>query len=665
MATVSYRVGDDSYQRTAFVSHPGQALVLRLECSRSGGLNFDIRLDSKLRHTTGTSGDNGLILTGKCPSHVDPNYLRDSQNPIIYDDSPEGQGMTFATRVRVVTDGGTVASTDSRLQIRNAKSATVILTAATSFNGPHRSPSREGKDPVAITLADMQRVANQPYAQLLTAHQADFQTLMQRVSLDLGCEEKVLELPIDKRLERHRQGAADNHLEMLMFQLGRYLLVSSSRPGSQPINLQGIWNDKIRPPWSDNWTMNINVQMSYWPVEVCNLSECHEPLFRMLEECVEPGKRTAMIYYGCGGWLTHHNVDLWRQTAPVGNYGHGKPRWANWPMGGAWTCQHLMEHYRFTGDREFLREKAYPLMKGAAQFCLDWLIEDKQGNLVTAPATSPENVFLWPERDKLCSVSMASTMDMSLIWNLFSDCIDASEILETDGEFRETLRAARKRLYPLKIGKHGQLQEWFRDWDRPEDHHRHMSHLVGFFPGRHILFHQHPELTAAVRKSMMMRETGKNVGWSAAWKICLGARLHDGEFCHEMIRQKFRQNVFPNLLGKCPPMIMDSNFGYSAGVAEMLLQSHEDEIELLPALPAAWPDGEIRGLRARGGFEVDIVWRNGKLAEAVLSPGSAALARVRYREHVIELDCKAETRIHLTPDRFHGGNPVGTHHQDP
>ena len=380
----------------------------------------------------------------------------------------------------------------------------------------------------------------------------------------------------------------------------------------------------------------------------------------MLEECVEPGKRTAMIYYGCGGWLTHHNVDLWRQTAPVGNYGHGKPRWANWPMGGAWTCQHLMERYRFTGDKKFLREQAYPLMKGAAEFCLDWLIEDEKGNLVTAPATSPENVFLWPERNKLCSVSMASTMDTSLIWVLFTDCIDASKVLETDKEFREKLLAARERLYPLKIGKHGQLQEWFLDWDRPEDHHRHMSHLVGLFPGNQILYHTHPKLAAAVRKSLLMRENGKNVGWSAAWKICLGARLHDGEFCHEMIRQKFRRNVFPNLLGRCPPMIMDSNFGYTAGIAEMLLQSHEDAIELLPALPAAWPNGEVHGLRARGGFEVDIAWQDGKLTESTIRSSKGEPCTVRYNSRVKQLSTKAGQCLLLDDqllDRRQGNRP--------
>ena len=638
LATVSYRAAGDTYRRTVFISYPDQALVLRLESSRAGGLEFDVRLDSQLRHTTNASPRGELSLSGKAPSHVDPNYLRDSENPIIYDDAPDGKGMTFAARLRVITDGGTVGSEADRLQIRKATHATVLLTAATSFNGPQRSPSRDGRDPVALAQADLAQVVDKSYGLLQETHRNDFEPLMQRVSLDLGHDADVVALPTDQRLARHGQGKADNHLEMLLFQYGRYLLVSSSRPGSQPVNLQGIWNDKIRPPWSDNWTMNINVQMSYWPAEVCNLSECHEPLFRMLQECVEPGQRSAQVFYGCGGWLTHHNVDLWRQTAPVGNHGHGHPRWANWPMGGAWTCQHLMEHYRFTGDKAFLRDQAYPLMRGAAQFCLEWLIEDGEGHLVTAPSTSPENVFLWPERDKLCSVSMASTMDMSLIWNLFSDCIDAAEILESDEEFREKLRDARTRLYPLKIGKHGQLQEWFRDWDRPEDHHRHMSHLVGFFPGRHILYHTQPELTAGVRKSLTMREEGKNVGWSVAWKICLGARLHDGQFCHEMIEQKFRRNLLPNLLGHCPPMIMDSNFGYSAGVAEMLVQSHEGEIELLPALPAAWPQGEVHGLRTRGGFEVSLAWEGGRLLWAEFDSLLGNPLQIRYGDQVRSVD---------------------------
>jgi alpha-L-fucosidase 2 len=476
------------------------------------------------------------------------------------------------------------------------------------------------------------------YDELLRRHIDDHRSLFRRVDLRLGeSPEGARLVPTDERVRKF--GADDPGLVVLHFQYGRYLLIASSRPGTQPPNLQGIWNDELRAPWSSNYTTNINAQMNMWPAEVTNLPECHTPLFDLIEGLAANGRRTARVNYGCRGWVAHHNTDVWRQSAPVGAYGDGDSTWALWPMSGPWLCQHLWQHFEFGRDEAFLRDKAYPLMKGAAEFCLDFLVDDGHGHLVTAPSTSPENVFITPD-DQRGAVSMASTMDLELIHDLFTHCIKASEILKVDESFRHRLEGALDKLLPLQIGPDGRLQEWFRPFKEAEVHHRHLSHLWGLYPGNQI-DRQTPELLAAARKSLEVR-SDEGTGWSSGWKISLWARLGDGDHAFALIRRTLRLGaggVYANLFGSHPPFQMDGNFAFPAGISEMLVQSHaaDGEIHLLPALPRAWPGGSVEGLRARGGFVVGLTWNEGKLVSATIDSKLGRKVTIRSGDRLYSL----------------------------
>ena len=642
-ATVSYESGGVTYTREVISSAAADVMVLRFTASKKGAIDLRVGL-SRARDAE----------TIAHPSRADAIVLSGTINR--KDASGKPRGISFAAQTRAVATGGTLTNVGGKLEIRHADEVLLFIDGATTYRGG---------DPFTATEKRIAAASTRPFNALAKDHRAAHAALFDRVALDLG-ETSAVKLPTDERIRQNHAGTADPALAATLFQFGRYLLISSSRPGDMPANLQGLWAWQMNAPWNADYHTNINVQMNYWPAEVTNLSECHLPLFNLMEGLVKPGERTAKSHYNARGWVVHHLTDAWGHTAPADDLQ------GVWPMGSAWLSLHPWEHYRFTGDRKFLATHGWPLMKGAARFLMDFLIEAPAGTpiagkLTTTPSHSPENAFLLPD-GRRSSFTYGATMDIMIIREVLNNCIAASKILGVDADFRAECEATLAKLQPIVISPAtGRIQEWVEDYRETDPRHRHVSHLFGLFPGT-LISPATPDLLAAARKVLETRGDG-GTGWSLAWKVSFWARLRDGDRAQTLLQNllapvdpanvgyKGSGGSYPNLFGACPPFQIDSNFGATAGIAEMLIQSHERTtegttvIDLLPALPKAWPSGLVKGLRARDGFTVDIEWKDAKLTQATINSQYGRTLRLRSGDVTRDLKIPGGDRYVFTIDR--------------